>query len=160
MSDDPALITVRPIEGRDRESTQELIAVALDGTSHIARAREVLEISLGRHDREHRALVAERSGRIVGVVCHGDLIGAERVARLHFLALASTNEREAARELIRAVDAAASSAGARFVFTELADEPPAAATFAALREADYREETRIADYVRDGVALVFLKRSL
>src|SRR5262249_38781829 len=126
----------------------------------LVRAHEAIALALGGDDREYRALVARRRRQIRAVACYGDLLGSDNVMELHVFALASPGERDVARELLGAVDDAARAAGARFIFAELPDHGTLGSTYTALHAAGYREETRIADYVRDGVALVFLRRTL
>ena len=160
MQDAHSTTVVRPIATGDAESVRALLDVALGNTPHLAHGLDVVDRALLGGDREHRALVGTRNREIVGVACYGDLLGSENVVELHLVALASPDEREAASELLRAVDDAARAAGARFVFAELPDDGTLGSTFASLADAGYREETRIADYIRDGVALVFLRRTL
>lgn len=153
-------IAIRPIAASDAEPVLTLLDVALAGTPHLAPAQEAIALASGGDDREYRALVALREGQIRAVACYGDLLGSEKVIELHLMALASPEEQDVARELLAAVDDASRASGARFVFAELPDDGTLDATYAALHDAGYREETRIADYVRDGVALVFLRRTL
>jgi hypothetical protein len=160
VQDADSTIVVRPIAAADAESVRALLDVALGSTPHLAHGLDVVDRALGGGDPEHRALVALRNRQILGVACFGDLLGSENVVELHLVALASPLERATASTLLRAVDDAARASGARFVFAELPDDGTLDTTFASLRNAGYREETRIADYVRDGVALVFLRRTL
>ena len=156
MRDDHPAVAVRPVVREDADAVQALLEDEL-GQSQ---AREVAARALGGGDREHRALVAVRDRRLVGVALYGDLLGSDNVVCLRALVLASHDDRETASQLLCALEETARAAGARFVFAELSDEPAVRHTMASLRGAGYHEETRIADYIRDGVDLVFFRRRL
>lgn len=144
----------------DTEAVHAVLDASLAGTPYLERAREILGLALEGKDREHRALVATRDAQIVGVAAFGELLGSDRVMRILVLAVRDRREYEAARLLADAVGEEARDADARFVFAELPDDTTSRHTIAELEDAGFYEETRIADYVRDGVPIVFLRRDL
>jgi len=154
------VVRIRPIEPRDRETADALLRAAEGAGLSPGRSREIIDLTLGSGGREYRAVVADADGELVGVAAFGELLGSDRVMRLHLLALRAPKHHEVGVRLLAAVDDAAKAAEARFIFTEMPDEPALSHTREALASAGYSEQARIADYVRDGVALVLLRRPL
>jgi hypothetical protein len=152
-----APVRIRPIEGRDAGAVTALLDATTGHTSLRDRAREVTNLALGSGDREHRAFVADDGRELCGIVVYGELLGSDRVMRVHFLGFSRSAE---GQRLLDAVNDAARESRARFVFIEIADDPALRDTLRVLEDAGYRQEARIADYVRDGVALLFLRRSI
>lgn len=154
-------IASRPLEPRDAAAIRALLDLALGITPYAERAHEVIALALSASGLEHRAIGAFRAGQLLGVAGFGDLLGSDRVVRLHVLVLSPSVAHDVVgRHLLHAVDDAARAAGARFVFSELPDDLALRATADALRDFGYHEEARIPDYLRDGVALRFLRRDL
>jgi len=58
------------------------------------------------------------------------------------------------------VDETQAKAGARFLLAEMPDDPALGTVFALLREHGFREEARVPDFYREGVALTFLRLEL
>ena len=61
---------------------------------------------------------------------------------------------------MRAMAATSKEAGARFLLAEMPDDPARGTVFALLREHGFREEARVPDFYREGVALTFLRLEL
>jgi ribosomal protein S18 acetylase RimI-like enzyme len=107
------------------------------------------------------AIVAESDGRVVGVAAFGLVAGAEGAAKMHGMAVAPEAQRHGiARALIDALVGELTVRGARFVLVEFPDAPELAGGRTLLQHAKFVEESRVKDYFRDGIALVFLRRDL
>ena len=110
---------------------------------------------------ESTGLVTEIDGRVVGVAVYGLVAGAEGAAKMHGMAVAPEAQRHGiARALIEAFVDALRGRGARFVLVEFPDAPELAVGRTLLQQAKFVEESRVKDYFRDGIALVFLRRDL
>lgn len=111
--------------------------------------------------QESTALVAATDGRVVGVAVFGLVPGAEGAGKMHGMAVAPEAQRQGvARALIEAFVAELARRGARFVLVEFPDAAELASGRTLLQHAKFAEESRVPDYFRDGIALVFLRRSL
>jgi hypothetical protein len=136
----------RPLLPEDAQGTRILLMGALGVTPYIDRALEVLELAERGNDPEHRALV---------------IAGTAGGARLHTAVLApGVGTDDVGERLMRAVADASREAGARFLLAEMPDDPALGTPFALLREHGFREEARVPDFFRDGVALAFLRLDL
>ena len=134
---------------------------ALGVTPYIDRALEVLEFAERGNDPEHRAMVIARDGTVAGLALFGKIAGTAGGARLHTAVLApGVRADDVGGRLMRAVSDAARSSGARFLLAEMPDDPALGAVLALLREHGFREEARVPDFYREGVALTFLRLEL
>jgi ribosomal protein S18 acetylase RimI-like enzyme len=87
--------------------------------------------------------------------------GADGAGKMHAMAVAPDAQRHGiARALIEAFVAELAERGARFVLVEFPDATELAAGRTLLAHAKFREESRVPDYFRDGIALVFLRRDI
>jgi len=110
---------------------------------------------------ESAGLVAEADGHPVGVAVFGLVAGAEGAAKMHGMAVAPEAQRHGiARALIEAFVEDLRRRGARFVLVEFPDAAELAGGRTLLQQAKFVEESRVKDYFRDGIALVFLRRNL
>jgi ribosomal protein S18 acetylase RimI-like enzyme len=152
----------RPLLPEDRQGTRVLLMGTLGVTPYIDRALEVLELAeRGTNDPEHRALVVARDGTVAGLALFGAIAGTAAGAKLHMAVLAPGIETEdVGARLMQAVTTAVRANGARYLAAELPDDPAVGATVALLREQGFRDEARIADFYRDGVALTFWRLDL
>ena len=151
----------RSLTPEDAQGTRVLLMGALGVTPYIDRALEVLELAERGNDAEHRALVIARDGTVAGLALFGIIAGTKQGARLYTAVLAAgVSVSDIGGRLMRAVSAAARAAGARFMIAELPDDPAVGAVLALLREHGFREEARVPDFYRDGVALAFLRLEL
>jgi len=100
-------------------------------------------------------------GLLVGVAVFGLVAGAEGAAKMHGMAVAPDAQRHGiARALIEAFVDELQRRGARFVLVEFPDAQELASGRTLLQHAKFVEESRVKDYFRDGIALVFLRRDL
>jgi len=136
-----------------------LFTQAFGNTLYAAAPRFALSRALSGGDVH--GLVAESDGRLVGVAVFGLVAGAEGAAKMHGMAVAPDAQRHGiARALIEAFLAELGRRGARFVLVEFPDAPELAGGRTLLQQTKFVEESRVKDYFRDGIALVFLRRDL
>lgn len=134
---------------------------ALGVTPYIDRALEVLELAERGSDSEHRALVIARDGTVAGLVLYGMIAGTAGGARLHTAVLApGVQADDVGERLMQAVGRSCREAGARFMLAEMPDDPALGSVLTLLREHGFREEARVPDFFREGVALTFLRSPL
>ena len=151
----------RPLQPEDSQATRVLLMGTLGITPYIDRALEVLEHAERGNDPEHRALVIARDGTVAALALFGTIAGTARGARVHTAVLAPGIEIEdVGMRLMDAVASAARGSGADFLLAELPDDPALGTTLALLRQHGFRDEARVPDFFRDGVALTFLRRGL
>jgi len=151
----------RPLQPEDSQATRVLLMGALGITPYIDRALEVLELAERGNDPEHRALVIARDGTVAALALFGTIAGTAHGARVHTAVLAPGVEIEdVGMRLLDAVASAVRGLGADFLLAELPDDPALGTTLALLRQHGFRDEARVPDFFRDGVALTFLRRAL
>ena len=151
----------RRVLPEDAQGTRTLLMGALGVTPYIDRALEVLELAERGNDSEHRALVIARDGTVAGLVLYGTIAGTAGGARLHTAVLApGIQADDVGVRLMQAVGQSCRDAGARFMLAEMPDDPALGSVLALLREHGFREEARVPDFFREGVALTFLRSSL
>ena len=128
-------------------------------TPYVDRAVELLDQAARGGDPEAHAMVVERDGTIAGLALFGLVAGTHGAARLHALVLdRAVDPDEVGRRLVAAAVASAAAAGARFLLAELPDDPALGPVVAVLRRNGFREEARVPDFYRDGVALTVMRR--
>lgn len=150
----------RSLVASDAGRARALISGVLDGTPYAARTRELLAAA-GRGDPETRALVIERDGVVLALAIFGPIAGTRDGWELSALLIAPGDEAATAgRALVDAVLEAARAARGRFVLAEMPADPVLGTSLTVLRKRGFRQEGRIPDFYRDGVALLFLRRGL
>lgn len=155
------MLVVRPLRAGDDAAAHALLAGEARGTPYMARLLEILEQALTGGDDEARGLVVERDGAIVALAVYGAVAGAVGAGKVHFLVgRAGDDAQDAATSLLRALEARAASAGARFLIAELPDDPAVAGLVAPLRRHGFHDVARVADFFSDGVDLLFLRLRL
>jgi hypothetical protein len=151
----------RPLLPEDAQPTRTLLLGALGVTPYIDRALEVLTLAERGNDPAHRALVIARDGTVAGLALFGAIAGTAGGARLHVAVLAPGVESgDVGDRLMNAVAATSRESSARFLLAEMPDDPALGKVFALLREHGFREEARVPDFFREGVALTFLRKDL
>jgi hypothetical protein len=145
-------LVVRPLLPEDAAAARGVLADAFRGTPYLRRADEVLESTLRFEDPEYLCLLAEatESQRPVGLVLFGTIVGAKLAAKVHFVTSADPRVMLA---LLAAVRETCARSGERLVVCEIPRDVPFDVAAVALVASGYREEGRIEDFVRDGVAL-------
>ncbi|HVE79095.1 MAG TPA: hypothetical protein VNA89_09555 [Gemmatimonadaceae bacterium] len=162
------LLVVRPTVGPERDAVRSLLADAVGRGPHGERALELLDRADAGPGAEYLAYVVAQQGlfggeRVVGALVAERVAGAAGTIRVHALAGRGTGTHDAAAVRERLVAALAERArreGGRLLVAELPDEPALRPMRDALLAAGFAEEGRVADLVRDGVALLLLRRDL
>jgi ribosomal protein S18 acetylase RimI-like enzyme len=150
----------RPLAPGDAEPVRGLVWGALGITPYVDRVIELLS-AVERGDPASHALVTERDGTVAALALFGPVAGAVGVWHLSMVLLAPRVElREVGRAMVEAVVADVRRAGGRLIMAELPADAALGRSLSLLRANEFRQEGRIADYYRDGVALLFLRREL
>jgi L-amino acid N-acyltransferase YncA len=151
----------RPLLPEDTQGTRVLLMGALGVTPYIDRALEALERAERGNDPEYRALVIARDGTVAGLALFGMIAGTAGGARLHSAVLGpGVDASDVGDRLMAAVAKTVREHGARFLLAEMPDDPAIGTVFALLRTCGFREEARVPDFYREGVALTFLRLGL
>ena len=153
---------IRELRPDDAGEVRGVLADALAGTPHLDGGLEAMRRALDAPSAESRALVAEGHGQLLGIALYGDVAGAVGAARLYALAVAEgARGQGVGRALLRRTSAVlAADHAARLVVVELADHSALAPAHHFLGAMGFREEARVADFYRDGVALLLLRLDL
>jgi hypothetical protein len=151
----------RPLGQGDAAAARALVYAALGVTPYVDRVIEVLDLAARGNDPEAQALVIERDGTIAGLVIFGLVAGANAAARLHALVMnRGVSADDVGGRLTSAAATAVASLGARLLVAEVPDDPAIGPVRAVLLRNDFREEGRVPDFFRDGVALSLMRRDL
>jgi ribosomal protein S18 acetylase RimI-like enzyme len=151
----------RPLLGEEAGAARVLLFGALGITPYIDRALEVLGLAERGGDPEYRALVIARDGTVAGLVLFGMVAGSSGAAKLYTAVLApGVRPDDVGERLMSAMAETVRAGGARFVLAEMPDDPAIGSVLALLRAHGFREEARVPDFYRDGVALTFLRLTL
>jgi hypothetical protein len=148
-------IVVRPLMPEDARSAHDVLERSFRGTPYLARLREVLDDALRFEDPEYLCLLAEsaREHAVEGLVLFGTILGARLATRLHGVVAPDPRVQLA---LLDAVRETCVRSGERLVVCETPHDTPFDVPGIALVARGFREEGRIEDFVRDGVALRLL----
>jgi ribosomal protein S18 acetylase RimI-like enzyme len=150
----------RPLTPDDAESVRALVLGAIGITPYVDRALELIR-SAEEGDPESRALTIARDGTAAALALFGPVAGARETWHLSLLLLAPRIEvRELGSSMVDAVIAAIRAANGRLLIAELPADPAIGASLSLLRARGFRQEARIPDFYRDGVALLFLRMDL
>ena len=139
----------------DARTAREMVVDHSRGTPYQARLLEVLDDALRFEDPEFLCLLAApgESDPPTGLVLFGTVLGARLVTKIHAVVAADPRVQLA---LLDAVRETCVRSGERLVLCELPHDPPFDVTGVALLASAFREEGRIDDFVREGVALRLL----
>jgi L-amino acid N-acyltransferase YncA len=114
-----------------------------------------------RGDPESLALIIERDGTVAALALFGPVAGASNAWRLPAVLLApEVGAREVGRAMIAGVVETVRAKGGRFLIAELPADAVLGRSLSLLRANGFKEEGRVRDFFRDGVALLFLRRDL
>lgn len=150
----------RPLGSGDSEAVRALVLGALGVTPYVDRTLELVAAA-ERGDPESRALVIERDGTAAALGLFGPVAGASGTWHIAMLLIASGVEpRDVGGALLEGVIGTVRSAGARLLMAELPADAAMGRSLSLLRAHGFRQEARIPDFYRDGVALLFLRREL
>ena len=144
----------------DAEPVRALVWSALGVTPYVDRVIELLAAA-ERGDPESRALIIERDGTAAALALYGPVAGASGTWHLRMMLMALRVEaQEVGRAMLDGVVRHVQREGGRLLVAELPADAVLGRTLSLLRACDFRQEGRIPDYFRDGVALLFLRREL
>ena len=150
----------RPLLPGDAEPVRALVWGALGITPYVDRVMELVSAA-ERGNPESRALVIERDGTAAALALFGPIAGARGTWHLNAVLLApSVQPRDVGRAMIEAIVANVKAAGARLLMAELPADAALGRSISLLRANGFREEGRVPDFYRDGVALLFLRCDL
>jgi hypothetical protein len=136
----------------DGRTARETIVDHYRGTPYLGRVLEVLGDALRFEDPEYLCLLATpgETEPPVGLALFGTVLGARLVTKIHAVAAADARVQLA---LLDAVRETCLRSGERLVVCELPHDEPFDVTGVVLLASGFREEGRVEDFVRDGVAL-------
>jgi len=151
----------RSITAGDFAKARELIQALLGGTPYIGRIEELLQ-ETERGSTETRALVLDLDRSIVGLALFRPVAGTRSTWELDILLVASHVDPPVAvgRPLITAVADMARRGGGTLLMAELPADPIIGTTLTLLRANGFRQEARVPDFYRSGVARLLLRREL
>ena len=146
---------MRPLMPEDADAVSAAVTAAFRGTPYLGRMKEILESALRFDDPEYLCLLAAApdDGAPSGVVLFGTVLGARLATKVHAVVASDPRVQLA---LLDAVRETCVRSGERLVVCELPHESLFDVTAVALIASGFHEEGRIADFVRDGVALRLL----
>ncbi len=154
-------VPARPLLPEDAQGTRVLLMGALGVTPYIDRALEVLALAERGSDREHRAVVIARDGTVAGLALFGEIAGTAHGAKLYTAVLApGVRSEEIGPRLMNAVIDALRESGAQYLLAEMPDDPAIGNVLTLLRHLGFKEDARVPDFYRDGIALSFLRLAL
>jgi hypothetical protein len=136
----------------DAGIARALLGDSFRGTPYLSRMEEVLDSALRFEDPEYLCLLAEPVNALApsGLVLFGTVVGARLVVKVHAVA---TLDARVMLALLAAVRETCERSGERMIVCEIPRDTPFDVAAVALVASGYREEGRIEDFVRDGVAL-------
>ena len=139
----------------DAGSARALVGNVFRGTPYLERMNEVLESALQFEDPEFLCLLAapDEDAPPDGLVLFGTILGARLATKVHAVVAPDPRVQLA---LVDAVRETCERSRERLVVCELPDDPPFDLSAVALVARGFREEGRVDDLVRDGVALRLL----
>ena len=139
----------------DAGSARALVGNVFRGTPYLERMNEVLDSALQFEDPEFLCLLAaaDEDAPPDGLVLFGTILGARLATKVHAVVAPDPRVQLA---LVDAVRETCRRSGERLVVCELPNDPPFDVSAVALAARGFREEGRVDDLVRDGVALRLL----
>ena len=150
----------RPPTSADAEAIRALVWGVLGVTPYVDRVSELVAAT-ERGDPDALSLVVERDGTAAALAIFGPIAGTRDTWQLRTLLIAPEIAlREVGRPLIDAVGDQARRRGGRLLVAEMPADPVLGRSLTLLRASGFKQDGRIPDFYRDGVALLFLRRDL
>jgi hypothetical protein len=148
-------IALRPLLPEDEGAVRALVQRQFAGTRYHSRLVEQLETALQFEDPEYMALLAvdDADDTLLALALFGTVAGARQCVKVHAVI---GDDEPATSALVAGIAQVCESSGERLAVCELPDDVPWTATAGVLLANGYREEGRVPDFVRDGVALRLL----
>ncbi len=161
----PALARMRPARIRalieiDLGAARDLLRRAVPVESQLPALLPVLESAALDPSDEQRGLAADDGGHLAAVAIYGEYAGALGAGRLHLIAVDRQHRHSGIGSLLlERIVSELDERGMRFILAELPEESPALDGYLAFLHArGFVEESRIPDFHRENVALVFMRR--
>ena len=150
----------RSVTPADAEAVHALVLGVLGVTPYVDRTLDLVAAA-ERGDPEVRALVIARDGTAAGLALFGPVAGASGAWHLYMLLTAAgIHTKAVGGPLVDAALAEVRVHGGRFLLAELPADPVIGSSLTLLRSMAFRQVGRIPDFYREGVALLFLRRSV
>jgi hypothetical protein len=144
-----------PQENARGDVARALVLSEVFSTPYSEMPLYALERALAGGSDEYR--MAEVGDPMRALAVYGAVAGTVGTARLFIVAPASPGSRGDAAAALQSVLAQLKSEGARLLIAELPDDSACEGMRKLLLESGFREESRVDDLIRDGVALTFLR---
>lgn len=150
----------RPPHSGDAEPARSLVFSVLGVTPYVDRVIELL--AAAEHgDPDNRALIIERDGTVAALALYGAITGTANTWRLSAALVAPTVDvAEVGRAIVTAVVEHVRFEGGRLLVAEMPDDPALGRSLSLLLANGFKEEGRVRDFFRSGVALLFLRRDV
>ena len=151
---------LRPLSEGDLGAALALLRDAVRAPWYTDALASVVESAALAPSVEARGLIAELDGVLAALAVYGEYAGATGAGRLHLAAVAGSHRRRGlGTKLLSKIEEELTASAARFILAELPDDSHALDDYIAfLRARSFTEESRIPDFHRPGVALLFLRR--
>lgn len=150
----------RPIAPGDAPAVRALVLASLGVTPYVDREMELVALA-ERGDPEVRSLVIERDGTVAALALFGPVAGSQGTWKLYSLLIAERVEpRRIGGSILDAVVAAVKVELGRLLTAEMPTDPALGKSLTLLQAQGFKQEGRIPDFFRDGVALLFLRRDI
>jgi hypothetical protein len=150
----------RPPHTGDAEPVRALVFSVLGVTPYVDRVVELL--AAAEHgDPDNRALIIERDGTVAALAIYGAVAGTANTWRLSAAIVAPVVDvTEVGKAIVGTVVEHVKAYGARLLVAEMPEDPALIRSLALLQTNGFKEEGRVRDFFRDGVALIFLRKDL
>ncbi len=137
-----------------------LILGALGVTPYVDRVIELLAAA-ETGDPESRALLIERDGTAAALALFGPVAGTRAAWHMNAILIAPQVElREVGTAMVNGVVETVRAEGGRFLVAELPADAVLGRSLSLLRANGFKQEGRIPDFYREGIALLFLRREI
>lgn len=150
----------RGLESGDAEAVRAIIWSALGVTPYVDEVMALLAAA-ERSDRESRVQLVERDGTVASIAFYGPVAGSNGTWQLSmFLVAPAVDARDIGRSMLDSVVRDVRLNNGRLLVAELPADPVIGRSLTLLRANGFRQEGRVPNFFRDGVALLFLRREL
>ena len=154
-------VVLRAFVDTDAPAVRALVGPTIDQLPCRESARSAVDALVTGRDPDARGLIAVDSQGVVGLAIHGAVAGALASGRIQLVIVAaSARRRGIGTRLVEGAVAALNRDGSNRIFVELPDDPTLIAAMQVLVTCSFDIDARVADYIRDGVDLMILRRDL
>jgi GNAT superfamily N-acetyltransferase len=155
-------LSLRPLHQGDVETALALLRDAVSAPAYVESLASVVRAAALTPDVEQRGILAEVDGAPAALVVYGEFAGATGAGRLHLVVVDPRHRRRGLGTLLlERAGEELTTRSVRFILVELPDDRPTIDDyFALLRASGFNEESRVPDFYREGVGLVFMRREV